>query len=599
MADCGYDDASSVVSYISSNPSTVSEARDPGSMRDFRYEINSSRVLKIDGIVCLGFCRALKYRYEEPETSISSYFSDFLVEYNLSEDQVEGPSVETLSSEFRPPSLSDFKKHLESFGVGRPDGESVSLTLISKALARMDAAEFDLPVIDDWLRPDAVFSVRVPYATSPGVRWKKLGYLTKKDALPSASVEASEVIDRIISDDLIYQVPPCSVGGRGKRTSILEGASGEARKEGRLILIPDLVRHLVGSLASQPLTKSVRHCSKVLGGVLLGGSPFYGMYDKIAKWTSSSIYFFFLDFKGFDQSLSARAIILAFQHIRAKFSDCDGADTYWEAEYLQLVHTRIVLPSGYVYTKGRGVASGDPWTSLVGSYANWLMLETVLLELGVIARVWTFGDDSIIAIDSGGIPTLEALSYLLYERWGVTVSTKKSYGCERLLGLTDTPMPAECGSFLSNYFCLDGGTVVPIRPIQDLYELMIIPERNKGTVEWEIARTCMAYITFYFNPEARFVIESYWDYLHDTYEVIDLKKSWITSELRYWDIPWDSFRLSWLVTLPNHSEVLSLYMDKDVRERRSPISSGSSESEESGPSGIGSSLLTERNLLLL
>jgi len=445
------------------------------------------------------------------------------------------------------------------YGIDRLRGDLFSDSEIDVALDYLLDIEGPFIPVDDWLTRSALSSFRVPAGTSPGVRSKRLGFRTKRDALLPALLEASVILERMKMGEEKYRVPPCGVAGRGKRIDIRTAKVG---KQGRLIVIPDIVRHLMGQLGSRPMMRLLYKFNKERGGVLLGWGPFSGNYQKIASWCEGATGFMFLDFKKFDQTVPARLIEAAFAHIRIHFSECPGSTGYWASEYEQLVNTEIVLPDGSVYRKDKGVASGDPWTSVVGSYVNWLVLHICLFKLRgkVDFKIWTFGDDSIVCFY--GTPTgLEELSRLVAQ-WGMEVSPEKSYITESLATTDPNPSPGSSGSFLSNYFLKTPMGVRPTRPLSDLIELMSIPEANVGTVEWEVIRTAAMYVGFYYNPVANSILRSYWEWLHTKFKIPDVQPGIsLYRVLRENDIPWEEFNVSWLARLPEDFELELLYRD--------------------------------------
>jgi hypothetical protein len=295
---------------------------------------------------------------------------------------------------------------------------------------------------------------------------------------------------------------------------------------------------------------------------MLGMGPFQEQYSDIARWAAGAVSYVFIDFKKFDHRIPREVLRQVMKYIQTKFEDCPGSKAYWKSEFVQLVDTVIAMPNGDVYQKRRGVASGDPWTSIVDSYANWIMLKWVFLRLGMEVKIWTFGDDSVVAVydrvvDKHG---MEAIIETSWNEFGMNVSREKSYFSNHLVDIDDDPEPASSGSFLSLYFLATPMGIRPTRPLQDLYELMLKPEKNGDSVEWEVVRTSMAYLTFFYNEKARFVLESYWDWLHEKYHIPELTGTYRDFELlRQMDIPWHSFRMEWLNHLPMASEVELMY----------------------------------------
>jgi len=147
-----------------------------------------------------------------------------------------------------------------------------------------------------------------------------------------------------------------------------------------------------------------------------------------------------------------------------------------------------------------------------------------------------------------------------WAEFSMVVSSEKSYESNHLVGIDGDPEEKVEGSFLSMYFTATPMGIRPTRPLQDLYEMFLVPERNRKELHWEVVRTSMAYLTFYYNENARYVIDEYWDWLHHRHKVPELTGSHSDlALLREMDIPWSSFRLEWLSRLPRPGEVELMY----------------------------------------
>jgi len=551
-----------ILDWITENPTTVSEAAGKG-VKEWKFFLEPcSWARDIPNVRCLGFSGAVRYRYVQPQTANSDYFLRFLDERATELTGLAAPSLDIVNSEFVPPSFEDLYAHIEGFGARNLDIRTVSTVTYAGLFRELADLEGWGNQISGWLDPRLLAKVTVPSKTSPGIRWKRLGYKTKKAALMPAVIEASRTIERMVETGECYTVPPCGVAGRGKRMDINRSTGDGAKKEGRLIVMPDLVRHLIGTLAAGPYMAAHKSIDKSGGGVMLGMGPFSEAYQDLSKWCEGASSFVFIDFKGFDSRIPKELLRRCMGHISTRFEAGRGTRAYWESEYNQLVETEIAMPDGVVYKKDGGVASGDPWTSLADSYANWVILKRATNRLGLKVKIWTFGDDSVIAIydQLPGYKCLPAIKQASWDEFGMVVSEEKSYESEHLVGIDSDPDEKVEGSFLSLYFTATPSGIRPTRPLQDLYEMFLVPERNRKDLQWEIVRTSMAYLTFYYNENARYVIDEYWDWLHERYNVPQLTGSHRDlSLLREMDIPWSSFRWEWLNRLPRPGEVELMY----------------------------------------
>ncbi|QIC51517.1 RNA-dependent RNA polymerase [Fusarium culmorum virus 1] len=552
-----------MVDWITENPTTASEASGHG-VKEWKFFLKEGKTQKkINGVKALGYSPAVRYRYVQPETSDSDYFSRFLDYASDKLGEIEGPAEDVVLSEFVPPSEEDLYEHIAGFGEslgGVIPPLPVDYALLFRELSSVEQWG---GTITDYLNPALLPKIKVPSRTSPGIRWKRLGYKTKRQALVPAVIEASRALNRIVGLGECYTVPPCGVAGRGKRVSMeRDSKSTGPRKEGRLIVMPDLVRHLLGPLGSIPVMSHLKKMDHSGGGVMLGMGPFQEHYSDIAEWAKGAVSFIFIDFRKFDHRIPREVPRQVMKYIQSKFEDCPGSRAYWKSEFTQLVDTVIAMPNGDVYQKSRGVASGDPWTSIVDSYANWIMLKWIFHQLGLEVKIWTFGDDSVVAVHNKVVnqKDMDSVKEVAWNEFGMNIADDKSYFTDHLVDIDDDPEEQSSGSFLSLYFLATPFGIRPTRPLQDLYELMLKPERNGGTVEWEVVRTSMAYLTFFYNEKARMVLDMYWEWLHETYQIPELSGTYKDLELlRQMDIPWNSFKIEWLNHLPMAAEVELMY----------------------------------------
>jgi hypothetical protein len=251
-----------------------------------------------------------------------------------------------------------------------------------------------------------------------------------------------------------------------------------------------------------------------------------------------------------------------------------GDDVYWNTMYENLVQTYIAFPDGSLLRKSRGVASGDPWTSIVGSICNYIIIYSVL-DPGFY-KVYTFGDDSIIAYYPDGVPgveadgadwlhrdliSLEELSAAVNQLYGVTVSVKKSYTAsklyisEREILQNDFTNSAQ---FLSLHFNESG---YPVPRTADVLLKMMYPERNKHSTNWEKIRCVSYYIQGYWNTFIREHIIHYWARLCDLNPDPIYLSTRDYHELRHFGLLDTTFISGEFAKLPPDSKVVELYVN--------------------------------------
>lgn len=552
---------------------------DSTSTRGFDWNpriVKATRPPEVSGLEMVGFGKGMTYMYKEPQTVRSSLFTDFFLENERSLFW-SGIPAESWRKEFRPPSLDDLIQHLNRFGGVRSFDAAAFRALAPRAMARMVEYEGAAGVVAfrDWLTVENLIGVRVSPGRSAGLRWKKLGLSKKGDALFEAIEEASRDINGLRAGRS-YDTPPCFIAARGK---LVDSLKATGKKEGRLVVVPDLKRHLLGSLASVPYSKLVKTFSKKNGGVMIGMSNFDGWYQFLADQIQSRKPLFYIcaDFSGYDQTVPAPVIAASLERIRKRFQEMPGSKAYWASEYEHLVNTRIAIPSGQLYLKTRGVASGDPWTSQVGSEANWLMHECTFDHLGWDARAWTFGDDVVVAVYGMGPnqtrdQAMDLYSGTLASIFGLEVKVSDSYVTEHLVVQGKYPVARESVKFLSNYFMERNGVVRPVPDWTTIVENMMYPEHNDfdlqinpsgeaifRQLEDEMARASSLYLVSYFNPLCRAMLERYFYWLADRLgRAPTLAPERWFDLFRHYNVP-PELGVGWIGNLPGYWQIIELY----------------------------------------
>jgi hypothetical protein len=569
-------EGSSVTSTGTSWSMRTSVTSDNDTTRVFSMKIvESRRPPEVIGLEHLGFSPSCMRKYREPTTCNSSAFESFITDKCVGISHYLDIDTSLLLKEFRPPRIADFIQHLERFGSPRPVDKDVLYHNYAWLLGKVPLLEGipqGQPRYRDWLSYQNALHVRVSRDTSPGIRWQRMGYKSKKEALPAALAEVDNVI-RGLQGGNIPTYPPCVPAGRGKLVDVMTGTDA---KQGRLILMPDLVQHIVGSCASIPYSKLVKETRKDDGGVMIGMGPFSSWYERLVGYTQKKKVKFFatLDFSGFDQTVPAMMLDTAMTHIATRFSECDGKVGYWVSETNELIRTPIALTDGEVYRKARGVASGNPWTSQAGSLAHWMMWLLYFRERGIDARAWIFGDDVLVAV-TGGIEEEEFLADAkawFYEKMGMEIKDSESYTSRQLV--ISGPYPVERASikFLSAYFMTREDRIVPVPHSSSLITGLLYPERNpevgdpqfheKDNYDYEIARATSYYVLHCFNHQSRNVCEMYIEYLRGRRRSTDvtLDTTRLLAVLQELDIPPSLFAVEWVSRLPTDGELIELYL---------------------------------------
>lgn len=110
---------------------------------------------------------------------------------------------------------------------------------------------------------------------------------------------------------------------------------------------------------------------------------------------------FALDYSKFDSFLSAKLIDASFEILRTWFDLSDQEEKVWNSVVNYFIHTPILMPDGYTYMKHRGIPSGSYFTQLIGSIANFICTQYIMLASTSrtidVEKMLLLGDDVTFA----------------------------------------------------------------------------------------------------------------------------------------------------------------------------------------------------------
>lgn len=108
-----------------------------------------------------------------------------------------------------------------------------------------------------------------------------------------------------------------------------------------------------------------------------------------------------LDVSAFDSSAVIKLIHMAFNVLAHNFDWACSSRDDWEKIEHYFIHTPILMPDGWVYTKHRGVPSGSYFTQLVDSVINFFIIQYAWVILTgktiYLDRILVLGDDSLFS----------------------------------------------------------------------------------------------------------------------------------------------------------------------------------------------------------
>lgn len=525
-----------------------------------------------------------------------------------------------LFSHFSIPDLKDFILHLGRYYSPRPDGSDFIKDIFSVGLDdHLGHSFYAIPV--SWSSKRSLSRLSFPSSTSSGIRWVRSGLNKKCLAKVPATREANIILGKMSSNvynhkksffnlnkfnksskiDLqssqknnlfIPSFPPFTVGSRGKRYN--RKLENEPERCGRMVVVPDLTYHLIGSLGPVHFKKVLTHNRDPMGKCLMGVSPYGNWFQYVYDNLKNFSYFMSIDFSGFDQTVPRWSLEQIIDKLYSlpygKGEMTRRALSIRETVKRYFITTEIALPDGVVSKKERGISSGDPHTSLVGSLFNLIATRVVLLSMGVTFRNYSFGDDGIIGLNpvkkgvdfigfdcngyyhgkGTGTFDFQVFKSRLYMFFGLEVKDKATKISDKL-----EYEPAKGDSnidFLTYYFLIQDGKVHPWRPTVELVEAIYAPEDSHGLskyFDWKYARLYSLAIVFFRNPGAFELLIDYWDWLEENRQKPKKQVREMASSLsRTYDIDREVWSNDFLVNKIDTGMILTLYVFGSMKQFR-------------------------------
>jgi hypothetical protein len=235
---------------------------------------------------------------------------------------------------------------------------------------------------------------------------------------------------------------------------------GPSGPKGRLVWMAPLATTLVASRFSKAVYDGLRFL-----GVFAYSKRKLEVGGFISELQARFRYVYSIDFSGFDAGLPAFLIDDVFGILKSWLRLNEEDSRVLDRVIHDFIHSRIILPDGSIWQVHRGVPSGNPFTSLVDSVANLLLINYCLIRTTGVAlkadRVMILGDDSVFGADRYvPLPDLARAAAEL----GMTISVEKS----KIATLSDNV------EFLGHQW----SHARPYRPLWDIVQRMVFPERH-------------------------------------------------------------------------------------------------------------------------
>lgn len=296
---------------------------------------------------------------------------------------------------------------------------------------------------------------------------------------------------------------PWQVGGRTRQQKFFPGEPLRSR----FLIAPDGVEKIVGLACIEEFQKELSIINKKfndneiqLGVDFMNGNFKHVFHNRLIK----KDYAVELDLKRFDQHVGPNVIKVAFAILRSCYPIGKEYDNLFNYYCSSFINKNIIIPGGYIYRVKKSIATGSPFTSIIGNLSNWIIQTCVLEKIGVINYdLMVYGDDTLILLNGKNnfcISSYERELHSMFNQTADPISIKK---IDPFNDLRDQP------TFLKTF----SRAGMPGRRFSDLCEKLLFPERNPNDLlEWLI-RTKQLLYSSPFNYESRFMIRSFYRFV--------------------------------------------------------------------------------------
>lgn len=235
---------------------------------------------------------------------------------------------------------------------------------------------------------------------------------------------------------------------------------GSAGPKNRLVWgYPQSITMAEGTFA-RPLIEAYKHrrCVMAFGKVRHKlSAQMTGILNSHAKYG--------LDMSRFDATMHPSLVHMAFNILSKNFDWYESNYSHWCKIENYFIHTPILMPDGYVYTKHRGVPSGSYFTQMIDSVVNYFAIQYANFRLtGELLhenKILVLGDDSVF-----GSPHAISLSKFARELGdlGLIMNPDKS----------NLALEHQSVEFLGHLW----KSGLPERPMSDIAKRMVYPENH-------------------------------------------------------------------------------------------------------------------------
>lgn len=326
--------------------------------------------------------KVLEYLREKRDQGLLNEFEEFLL--NQPARCIVNPSWGAIEGEFEgmcSPPVEGYKTDVQ--------------TLINTVINNAD--KLLLPYVNQY-NPENILDLETNPTSFTGLIGSKLFGHSHKIAdpigKPIAVRAAKEVTSRLSFDKSIYVASPVRPRHRD--------FDDDVELKGRLGLMPEYIPKMIGSSVANPIMEGIVEINKTTpdNEIKLGLDFMHRNHHFFTYKNLDAFYFVEADFTRFDQHIMPEFMLVALAILRCCYNASDRRiDRLFHYIASGFVYKNVLIPGRFVYRLIKGLPSGSPFTSLVGTLVSWLAWSTVFGYIGIIKRrLYCYGDDFLAKI---------------------------------------------------------------------------------------------------------------------------------------------------------------------------------------------------------
>ncbi|GFM95156.1 RNA-dependent RNA polymerase [viral metagenome] len=312
------------------------------------------------------------------------------------------------------------------------------------------------------------------------------------------SVSIAKDMFRRASKRIIRDMSFWSCGGREKPVKL---TSGEFRT--RLICMPEDPSMRVASTLSTPITEGLREVAD--GGLFICRTFESGRYKFFRTLFEGHKLVCDSDWSKFDNYVYEELMVTAMGICRSCFPEDEYIDNLFIFSLSNIIFKNIVLPDGNIFQINKGLPSGSPFTSLLGTVMNWLIWSTILskriTDQNVLnaTNVTCCGDDTLLTFPHD-------TCYGLKLDDEVKLCGLQNDGVDHLIRPAISVNYSHMPHFLKKRISKEG---LPSWDMSDILSNLIFPPRDTTYVSREGERAKMLMYIAPFNLEVVKLLDNY------------------------------------------------------------------------------------------